>query len=255
MREDLRPGDLVTRLAITGTTSEISTRLSYNSSEVQTNGTNYFRLNFTDLYLTSSRSFSPIDQRSSSCPLALDYEWWTANNYSNPFRFIVECTILSDRTVVLVDFQLVLNDVNDNPPRFTQSIYRVNITESTPINTIVSTDIVAYDIDSRPNALFFYYLVNDSSPYSVGDEQRCSSRSILWRILVVFPFAQRDERESRARQSIGLQRDGFEFEPDHCCPGKTWEQGHGCLFSIHLGCEQCFIRDQRHHCHHHYRCG
>ena len=59
MREDLRPGDLVTRLAIIGNTSEIATRLLYNSSEVQTNGTSYFRLNFTDLYLTSSESIIP----------------------------------------------------------------------------------------------------------------------------------------------------------------------------------------------------
>lgn len=51
MPEDTKPGDLVARLQITGTASEISTRLVYNSSEVKTNGTEYFELNFTNLYL------------------------------------------------------------------------------------------------------------------------------------------------------------------------------------------------------------
>ena len=51
MREDLTPGDLVARLQITGSSSEISTRLVYNSSEVKTNGTEYFTLNYTNLYL------------------------------------------------------------------------------------------------------------------------------------------------------------------------------------------------------------
>jgi hypothetical protein len=51
MPEDTKPGDLVAHLQITGTSSEISTRLVYNSSEVKTNGTEYFTLNFTNLYL------------------------------------------------------------------------------------------------------------------------------------------------------------------------------------------------------------
>lgn len=51
MLENTQPGDLVTRLQITGTSSEITTRLIYNSSDVKTNGTDYFRLDFTNLYL------------------------------------------------------------------------------------------------------------------------------------------------------------------------------------------------------------
>jgi hypothetical protein len=49
----MQPGNLVARLQITGTSSEISTRLIYNSSDVKTNGTDYLTLNFTDLYLRS----------------------------------------------------------------------------------------------------------------------------------------------------------------------------------------------------------
>ncbi|CAF5156349.1 unnamed protein product, partial [Rotaria sp. Silwood1] len=90
MLENTEPGNLVARLQITGTPSEISTRLIYNSSDVKTNGTDYFILNFTDLYLRSP----------------LDYEWWTSNNYPNPFRFIVECTVLADKSIHDIDFQL-----------------------------------------------------------------------------------------------------------------------------------------------------
>ncbi|UJR10619.1 hypothetical protein I4U23_014816 [Adineta vaga] len=149
MSEDTQPGDLVARLQITGTASEISTRLVYNSSEVKTNGTEYFTLNFTNLYLRSS----------------LDYEWWSTNNYPNPFRFIVECTVLADQTRRNIDFQLDLIDANDNPPRFNQSIYQINISEKTAINTIVSTAISAYDLDSGTYGMFSYYLSNNSSPY------------------------------------------------------------------------------------------
>lgn len=55
MTEDTSPGSLVARLQIIGTSSEISTRLIYNSSEVKTNGTEYFTLNFTNLYLRSGK--------------------------------------------------------------------------------------------------------------------------------------------------------------------------------------------------------
>jgi len=59
MPENTPAGNLVARLQITGTSSEISTRLVYNSPDVKTNGTDYFSLNFTDLYLRSRK----IDSR------------------------------------------------------------------------------------------------------------------------------------------------------------------------------------------------
>ena len=53
-----------------------------------------------------------------------------------------------------------LLDVNDNPPIFNQSIYQINIYEDTPINTVVSTSISAYDLDSGIYATFVFYLLN-----------------------------------------------------------------------------------------------
>lgn len=60
MPENTPAGNLVARLQITGTTTEISTRLVYNSSDVKTNGTDYFYLNFTDLYLRTRKFSSTI---------------------------------------------------------------------------------------------------------------------------------------------------------------------------------------------------
>ncbi|CAF5223705.1 unnamed protein product, partial [Rotaria magnacalcarata] len=105
---------------------------------------------FTDLYLQSP----------------LDYEWWTSNNYPNPFRFIVECTVLADQSIHDIDFQLDLIDVNDNPPIFSQSIYYISLLETTPINTIISTAISAHDPDSGVAGTFSYYLHNNLSSYN-----------------------------------------------------------------------------------------
>ena len=76
--------------------------------------------------------------------------------------------VLADRSVHDIDFQLDLIDVNDNPPRFNQSIYQVNILETTPVNTIVSTEISAYDLDSGLFGQFIYSLPSSTSPYQVS---------------------------------------------------------------------------------------
>lgn len=197
MPENTRPGELVARLQITGSAAEISTRLIYNSSDVKTNGTDYFTLNFTDLLLRSSefyRRFSPPWGKrhwNAWLCLALDYDWWTSNGYPNPFRFIVECTVLADQSVHDIDFQLDLIDVNDNPPRFSQSIYQIDVIETTPVNSIVSSAIYAHDTDSGVFGAFSYYLLDNSSAYSVsrssrrrsrGERASCFSPTFVWSI-------------------------------------------------------------------------
>lgn len=97
----------------------------------------------------------------------MDYEWWTSNGFPNPFRFIVQCTILADQSVHDIDFQLDLIDVNDNPPNFPQPIYHINVIETTPIDTILSNDIVAVDPDSGVSGTFTYYLQKNLSTYAV----------------------------------------------------------------------------------------
>lgn len=168
MSENRQPGDLIALLQITGLQTQISTRLIYNSSDVRTNGTNYFSLNFTNLYLRHRKFIILlINLFNLLFDLALDYEWWTLNNYSNPFRFIVACTILSTQMTQNIDFQLDLIDANDNPPRFNQSFYEISVNETIPINTIISAGIFAIDYDSGSNSLFSYYLLNDTSQNTV----------------------------------------------------------------------------------------
>ena len=115
--------------------------------------------------------------------LALDYEWWTENNNPNPFRFIVECTILSNQVKQNIDFQLDLLDVNDNPPIFYQNFSRINLTEDTPVNSTIQVNISAYDGDSGLGGMINYYLPN-SSNYSVSENGE--NWFLFWRFLVVF---------------------------------------------------------------------
>ena len=54
---------------------------------------------------------------------------------------------------------LTVLDVNDHNARFSQSIYTVNISHSTPIGTIL-IKLTAYDADSDENARIYYSLVS-----------------------------------------------------------------------------------------------
>jgi len=54
---------------------------------------------------------------------------------------------------------LTVLDVNDHNPRFSQSIYTVNISYSTPIGTIL-IKLTAYDADSDENAHIYYSLLS-----------------------------------------------------------------------------------------------
>ena len=100
--------------------------------------------------------------------LVLDYEWWTENNNPNPFRFIVECTILLNQSKQNIDFQLDLIDVNDNAPVFYQNFSQINLTEDTLVNSIIPVNISAYDRDTGVGGMVNYYLSN-SSNYTVRE--------------------------------------------------------------------------------------
>ncbi|CAF1227580.1 unnamed protein product [Adineta steineri] len=54
---------------------------------------------------------------------------------------------------------LTVLDVNDHNPKFSQTIYTVNISYSTPIGTIL-TKLTAYDADSEENAHIYYSLLS-----------------------------------------------------------------------------------------------
>ena len=92
MPENTPAGHLVARLQITGTSTEISTQLIYNSSDVKTNGTDYFSLAFTDLYLKSRKLnfLMEINEKE-----RFDFKHWIMNG--------------GHRMVFLIHFDLLFN--------------------------------------------------------------------------------------------------------------------------------------------------
>lgn len=57
---------------------------------------------------------------------------------------------------------IVVNDLNDNPPTFTQSEYDANILENQPVGTFVMR-MKAEDIDDGSNAKIFYQIFRDAN--------------------------------------------------------------------------------------------
>ena len=146
--------------------------------------------------------------------------------------------VLADRSIHDIDFQLDLIDVNDNPPRFNQSIYRINILETTPINNIVSTEISAYDLDSGLFGQFTYSLPSSTSAYQVRVPCELAT-SIVFRafVAVLLSINQSNQCQSSARQTSRLQLDGSQFQSDH----------------RRSGYEQCLSIVELHRLHSHHR--
>ncbi len=96
--------------------------------------------------------------------------------------------------------------MNDNPPIFSQSIYHVNITETTVINTIVSTAISAYDPDSGVSGIFSYYLQNNLSSYAVRENwlKKIFFQSHFYIVLVLFSISQFNKCKSGFSSNTGL---------------------------------------------------
>nr|XP_046262622.1 protocadherin beta-15 [Scatophagus argus] len=57
---------------------------------------------------------------------------------------------------------IVVNDINDNPPAFTQTEYDANILENQPVGTFVMK-VKAEDIDDGPNAKILYQILRDTN--------------------------------------------------------------------------------------------
>lgn len=60
---------------------------------------------------------------------------------------------------VIIPVLVKVLDVNDNAPRFSSPVYRVQVDELAPVGTVVLDSISAIDLDSASNALIDYALV------------------------------------------------------------------------------------------------
>ncbi|KAG5263738.1 hypothetical protein AALO_G00268040 [Alosa alosa] len=62
----------------------------------------------------------------------------------------------------LMDFVVVLEDVNDNPPRFAPKVYRIKVPEDVPVGTVLLW-VEIHDLDSGPGGLISYNLKNNEN--------------------------------------------------------------------------------------------
>lgn len=62
----------------------------------------------------------------------------------------------------LMDLVVVLEDVNDNPPRFTPKVYRIKVPEDFPVGTVLLW-VEIYDLDLGTGGLISYNLKNNEN--------------------------------------------------------------------------------------------
>ena len=64
----------------------------------------------------------------------------------------------SNRLSATCTVTVTLIDVNDNPPVFSRAIYDATVVENATIGSVITTEIVATDVDTGANALITYSL-------------------------------------------------------------------------------------------------
>ncbi|CAF3331340.1 unnamed protein product [Rotaria sp. Silwood2] len=74
-------------------------------------------------------------------------------------EYIFTLTVNDYKYTTSTKLTLIVLDVNDHNPKFSQSIYTVNISHITPIGTIL-IKLTAYDEDSDENARIYYSLLS-----------------------------------------------------------------------------------------------
>ncbi|XP_041355036.1 cadherin EGF LAG seven-pass G-type receptor 2-like isoform X2 [Gigantopelta aegis] len=79
-------------------------------------------------------------------------------------KYFVNCKAKKDANFIKINFRVVVLDVNDNAPKFTQDQYEVHIKESLAVGDSIITGISAVDNDSGNNGLVYYSVLD--GPYS-----------------------------------------------------------------------------------------
>lgn len=86
----------------------------------------------------------------------LDYE------QHSQYELLVRATDSVSGVFAEVPVSIVLQDINDCPPEFSQESYNVSITEATQIGSSILT-VIAYDNDTGINQQIIYSIEKDSS--------------------------------------------------------------------------------------------
>ncbi len=86
----------------------------------------------------------------------------------NLYQFYVEVEdpvlSLSTRVEVIINIE----DINDEPPQFTQPLYIFSVNEDDPLNTVIGT-VTATDTDTLPFAQIEYYILSENVPFQIDD--------------------------------------------------------------------------------------
>nr|CAG4643690.1 EOG090X0007 [Lepidurus arcticus] len=95
-------------------------------------------------------------------------------DYDTTPKFVLNITAVDlgfDPQTAAATLTVLLVDVNDNPPRFSQKIYEAEVAENSPVNTFV-IELHATDADSPKNAVIQYSIVGGSGKdvFSLGPD-------------------------------------------------------------------------------------
>ncbi|CAF1671206.1 unnamed protein product, partial [Adineta ricciae] len=134
------------------------------------NGVQLYELTYVyrnRVIVSSVNVFQPQPQNQTNQPFYLLYdsnaELYLVINISLDRElqdeYIFTITANDQKYATSTKLTLTVLDVNDHNPKFSQSIYTVNISQSTPMGTIL-IKLTAYDADSDDNARIYYSLLS-----------------------------------------------------------------------------------------------
>ncbi|ESP00282.1 hypothetical protein LOTGIDRAFT_238618 [Lottia gigantea] len=138
LREDSEVGYVVTYVDLPGTEEQLDLRQDQNE---------YFQFN------TSSRNV--VIKKS------LDFEKLTSQLVD--FQIFCKDRISNSRETEIT-VKAIIEDVNDNKPKFDKDVYYLNVSEDTNIDGFITTYIKAEDLDAGNNGRVLYSI--QSGPYS-----------------------------------------------------------------------------------------
>ena len=141
--------------------------------EISPAGTTFLQVNATDSDIGTNAEFqyflAPNSSHSNRFEINITTgEVYTTDIFDRENESSIELTILAiDFGVVPLTgtgmIQIYINDSNDNPPFFNETVYHVQVTENAPVNTSLLS-VLAYDLDAEsPNNVIKYTLRGNRS--------------------------------------------------------------------------------------------
>ncbi|XP_007892733.2 protocadherin-20-like [Callorhinchus milii] len=119
-----------------------------------------------ELYTNNQR----ID-RETLCPVVFDN-----GPCSREVNIVILC---ADQYLQMVKIKIIILDVNDNAPHFSEQLIKVHIPEHVPIGASFGIDFFAIDNDTGNNSIQSYYLENSQDIFILKNDEMTSSIVVL----------------------------------------------------------------------------